>query len=495
VEEEGIRDRLKALLEGDSDPKLEAELPFATMMITLMAASGITPYESFKRMRSVEILEKFKAEGDEIVRQVEILGNDPLTAMEKRAGETISRSYAEFLQGYVSSVKSGGSVINYLTSKLRNIFEERAAKAQNAIERLETLVEAYMVMLIVIFCFYILSSVTAPATNILGSAGLPDTSAMIYPLVLVVIPIFSFFFMYLANSIRPGTLRGVRRPYLVGVVPLVVFAGFFAASFLLPQFSFVTEIVDAPLLLTAGLCATSILPALTYHRIAKKNFSAERAIPSFMRDVTEARRTGLSPEKSIVHAAGRRGYGHFTSELRRIRNQIEWGVSLRKIYADLKELIKSWPVIVDFFILVETIEIGGGDAETLSLLAEYSEKTQTIEKSQRDMLRPYVILPFVWTILMAFTVTFTIQTLAQIPALTLGTVATASVIQDFSISDMGVIEAGMVFHSWLSGFFIGKVSDGNFASGFKYSALLALTAYATLIFSKGLVASFLGGFF
>jgi hypothetical protein len=60
---------------------------------------------------------------------------------------------------------------------------------------------------------------------------------------------------------------------------------------------------------------------------------------------------------------------------------------------------------------------------------------------------------------------------------------------------MGVIEAGMVFHSWLSGFFIGKVSDGNFASGFKYSALLALTAYATLIFSKGLVASFLGGFF
>jgi flagellar protein FlaJ len=214
-----------------------------------------------------------------------------------------------------------------------------------------------------------------------------------------------------------------------------------------------------------------------------------------MRDVTEARRTGLSPEKSIVHAADRKGYGHFTPELRRIRNQIEWGVSLRKIYSDLKELIKSWPVIVDFFILVETIEIGGGDAETLSLLAEYSEKTQTIEKSQRDMLRPYVILPFVWTILMAFTVTFTIQTLAQIPALTLGTVATASVIQDFSISDMGVIEAGMVFHSWLSGFFIGKVSDGNFASGFKYSALLALTAYATLIFSKGLVASFLGGFF
>jgi len=147
----GVKSRLKSLLEGESDPKLEAELPFATMMITLMAASGITPYESFKRLRNVDVLHKFKAEGDEIVRLVEVLGNDPLTAMQKRAEATISRPYAEFLEGYISSVRSGGSIINYLTSKLRGIFDFYAAKAQNAVERLETLVEAYMVMLIVIF--------------------------------------------------------------------------------------------------------------------------------------------------------------------------------------------------------------------------------------------------------------------------------------------------------------------------------------------------------
>lgn len=493
MEEEGFRARLRAFIEGDSDPKLEAELPFATMMITLMAASGITPYECFRRLRGVEVLEKFKEEGDEIVRQVEILGNDPLTAMEKRAEQTISRPYTEFLEGYVSSVKSGGSVINYLKSKLRGIFEEHAAKAQNAIERLETLVEAYMVMLIVIFCFYILTSVTAPATNILGSTGLPDTSALIYPLVLVVIPVFSFFFMYLANISRPGTLRGMREPYIVGIVPGILFAAFFAGTVYLPELSFVTEIVDTPLLLTGGLCSVCILPALVYHRIARKNFSAERAIPSFMRDVTEARRTGLSPEKSIVHAADRRGYGPFAEDLRRMINQIEWGVSLRKIFADLKETIKSWPVVVDFFILVETIEIGGGDAETLSLLAEYSEKTHTIDKTQRDMLRPYIILPFVWTVLMAFTVTFTIQTLGQIPSIALGAVATVSVIEGFTNTSSGIIETGIVFHSWLSGFFIGKVSEGNFASGFKYSALLALTSYLTLIFSKGLVENLFRG--
>ena len=492
-QEEGLRSRIIAILEGDSDPKLEAELPFATMMITLMAASGISPYESFRRMRNVNILQKFKAEGDEIVRLVEVLGNDPLTAMQKRADETISKPYSDFLEGYISSVKSGGSVINYLTSKLRGIFELHAAKAQNAIERLETLVEAYMVMLIVIFCFYILSSVTTP-TRALGDVGLPDTSALIYPLVLVVIPVFTIFFMYLANNARPGTLRGMRRPYLIAIVPAVLFGVFLSTSQLLPQMAFIKELVDGPLLVTSGLLLVSTIPALSYHRIARKNFSAEKAMPSLLRDVTEARRTGLSPEKAIVHAADRRGYGPFSSDLRRIINQIEWGVSLRKIYKDLAEWIKSWPVVVNFFILVETIEIGGGDADTLNLLADFSERIQNVERSQKDMLMPYIVLPFIWTILMVFTVVFTTHTLASIPVAAIGITGGMDLMQGVS-KNAAIIEAGIIFHSWLSGFFIGKVSEGNFASGFKYSALLVITAYVTLVLSKGLVTSFIGGLF
>ena len=482
----GLRSRLFGRLRGGSDPKLDKELPFVAMMITLMAASGITPYESFKRLRSVDALERFKEEGEEITRQVEVLGNDPLTAMEKRASETKSKAYTDFLEGYVSSVKSGGGVVSYLTSKLRSIFDARAASAQHAVERLETLVEAYMIMLIVVFCFYLLSTVTSSTSMSALAGGFPDTSAFIYPLVLLVIPLFSLFFMYLANNVRPGTLRRLRKLYVRGLVPGAAFAAFIAATALVPQLSFVQELVDPTLMVAGGLIAISIPPALTYHRISRRNISAENAMPSFLRDVTEARRTGLSPEKSIVHAAARRGYGPFTKDLRRMVNQIEWGISLRKIYGDLKEWIKSWPVIVGFFILVETIEIGGGDADTLGLLAEFSEKTQTIEKSQWDMLRPYVILPFVWSILMAFTITFTVYTMSQVQL--------PSMDREIIVSSSAVIvEAGIVFHCWLSGFFIGKVGEGNFASGFKYAAMLAATAYATLYLSQRFVADLFGG--
>ncbi|MCW3991072.1 MAG: type II secretion system F family protein [Candidatus Bathyarchaeota archaeon] len=478
--------RLGEKLSGGSDPKLEEELPYAAMMITLMAASGVTPYESFKRLRSIDTLERFKEEGEEITRQVEVLGYDPLTAMEKSAAETRSRTYADFLEGYVSSVKSGGSVVNYLTSKLRNIFDARAAQAQQAVERLETLVEAYMIMLIVIFCIYILSSVTSSTSTSAIGSGLPDISSYIYPLILFVIPLFSLFFMHLANNARPGTLRGMRKPYVRGLVPGAIFAAFIAATALAPQLSIVQELVDMPLLVAGGLVAISIPPALTYRRISRRNLSAERAMPSLLRDVTEARRTGLSPEKSIVHAAARRGYGLFARDLRRMVNQIEWGVSLRKICGDLKGWIKSWPVIVGFHILVETIEIGGGNADTLGLLAEFSERTQTIERGQREMLRPYVILPFVWSVLMAFTITFTVYTMSQIE---LPYMDQSMVVSSGSV----IVEAGIVFHCWLSGFFIGKVTEGNFASGFKYAAMLAVTAYAPLYLSQRLVSNLFRG--
>ena len=69
-------------LASEEKEKTEQELPFAVMIFTLMAASGISPYDSWKRMRKLTFLPAFKKEADEVVRQVEVLGKDPLTVMQ-----------------------------------------------------------------------------------------------------------------------------------------------------------------------------------------------------------------------------------------------------------------------------------------------------------------------------------------------------------------------------------------------------------------------------
>ena len=51
-----------------------------------------------------------------------------------------------------------------------------------------------------------------------------------------------------------------------------------------------------------------------------------------------------------------------------------------------------------------------------------------------------------------------------------------------------VFSVGIIIQCWISGFFIGKISEGNFGAGFKHSALLAATAYLSLVLSQFLLS-------
>jgi len=496
---------LKLKFNFASDEAGEDELPFAFMLITLMASCGVSPYESFKRLRSIELLPFVKKEATEIVRNVEVLNKDPLTAMLERANQTKLETYRDFLNGYVSTVKSGGSVTSYLKSKLRSIFEVRAVAAVRSIERLETLVESYMVMLLVLLCVYILVAVMSSSVTASIGISISGGPIMIYVILFVAMPLVSLTFMVIAQLLRRGTLMGLKSIYLKSLPFVVVCGGILTALALVPDvFEALTSITMSlqttlnsvlpisntqvlvgntiPLIVTFCLILVSLVPTFAYKNIIGVNMKAEEAMPSFLRDVSETRKTGMSPEKSIVHSAGRRGYGSFSKILERIVNQIEWGISLRKIYSDLQDWLMSWPVLTNFLILIETIEVGGGSAEALELLASYSERIRDIEKSKRDMLRPYVVLPFIWTALMALTFSFTFYVVTQLPTGFPGG-SGGSLVK----GQMALFSSAIIFHSWVSGFFIGKVTQGNFAAGFKYSLLLAVTALIAILVSQNII--------
>jgi len=469
---------------------LDRELPFAAMMFTLMAASGITLYESWKKMLGVNLLPTVQRDAQDMVRQVEVLGRDPLAVMYKKAEKTPSKPYRDFLAGYVSAVRSGGNVVSFLRSKLRSIFEVQSAASIRSIEKLGTLVEAYAVLLIVTLCTYILYVVMS-ATSLMdllqtgrasGAAG-PEPS--VYLLILLAIPAVSILFMAVAHMARKSNLINVMPLYRQAVLFFIGASVFFLMVIFVPPLQSATEAVGLPLIVTVCLVVVSLPTAWSYHKIAKTNFAAEEAMPSFLRDVTEARKIGLSPEKSIIHASKRTGYGRFSELLGLVRSQIEWGISLKKIFANIRKKIQSWPVLIHFFILVETIEIGGGSPDALEILAEYSEKNRDTEANKRSMLMPYVILSFVWSVLIAFTTTIvalTIYTLAQISLPGLPTATFAAMQHQISLFSIGII-----FQCWMSGFFVGKISEGSFAAGFKYSALLAITAYVSLVMSQNLL--------
>lgn len=488
-----FRSMIKLLSRKQKASEIDKEMPFTVMLFTLMAASGITVYDAWKKMSRISLLPKTQKEAQEVVRQVEVLGYDPLTVMYRKAEDATSKTYRDFLGGYVSSVKSGIKVVNFLRSKLRSILEVQSAAAFRSIEKLGTLVEAYAVMLIVTLCIYILYVVMS-ATNTFESTSVGMTSSssqpLMYALIFLATPFTTLVFMAIANLARQSNLLSIKEVYRNVIFSSGAASGFFAAAMFLPQLGFIIEMLTLPGLVIICLLAISLPPAFAYRKIAKENFAAEEAMPSFLRDVTESKKVGLSPVKGIIHATKRTGYGSFSETLQLVRSQIEWGVPLRKIFSNITKQIRSWPVLVYFLILIETIEFGGGSADALEILSNYSERTKEIEADKRATLKPYVMLAFVWSVLIALTtsiVAITIGVLTQITAPGSSPAMFSSMQHQILIFSIGII-----LQCWMSGFFIGKISEGTFAAGFKYSAMLAVTGYVSLIVSQNYLAGMLG---
>jgi len=479
-----------SLFSGGKSDEIDTELPFAVMMFTTLAASGVTLYESWKKMRNAHLLPQIQKDAEDMVRQVEVLGYDPLTVMHKKAEKTTSKLYRDFLAGFVSSVRSGGNIVSFLKSKLRSILEVQSAAATRSIEKLGTLVEAYAVMLIVTLCTYILYVVMSSSSifEVMRSGAVRSSapSPFVYLLIFVLMPSISFLFMVVAQKARKSTFISLTSVYRKAIVPAVGASAFFMLVTFVPQLRFVTETVGLPAIVTVCLIVASVPSGIAYHRVAVVNFAAEESMPSFLRDVTEARKIGLSPEKSIIHASKRKGYGRFSGFLELVRSQIEWGVALKKIFAHIRKKIQSWPVLVHFFILIETIEIGGGSSNALEILAEYSEKNKDIEMNKRSMLKPYVILAFIWSVLIALTTTIVALTIYVLAQISLPGMAKVSF--DVMEQQITLFSIGIILQTWMSGFFIGKINEGTFAAGFKYSAMLAATAYVSLIMSKHFLA-------
>jgi len=207
-------------------------------------------------------------------------------------------------------------------------------------------------------------------------------------------------------------------------------------------------------------------------KLAKEKAGMEAGINSFLRDLTEVRKTGLSPEKCI-ESLSKRDYGVFTKELRKISSEISWGVPLKKVIMQFLKRTKSWMTQLVMFLLVETIDVGGGTIAMIESLARFNSLTQEVEKEKRMSVRPYIMMPYLASILLVAT---TIMMLSfTTGTLTVGMPGQASTPKDFS-GMKTIFLTSVIFHSYLIGVVAGKISEESVAAGFKHASILVIIA-------------------
>jgi flagellar protein FlaJ len=456
---------------GDRAGNLEREMPFAAAYISVMASGGIAPYTSFKRLSEVELMPSMRNEAREIIKDVEIFGVDPLTAIEQAAKKNPLDVYKDFLAGYASTVIIGGDIGHFLERKAEDIFKTRALRVKAAAERLGMLLETFIIVMVLMsLCFYILFTVEGIFTGGSSSMG---SGIILYTYLLT--PMLSMMFIYLAHSMQPKTPVVDMRPYKVFAicslfaVVLFMLMTNFMGYIEVPLFNSLTSVIDLPIAIAIALFVATMPAAIVNGKISSKRTSTEQGINSFLRDLTEVRKTGLSPEKCI-ESLSKREYGEFSREIRKISSEISWGVPVKKVIMDFVKRTRSWMSQVVMFLLVETIDVGGGTISMIESLARFNNLTQEVEKEKKMTMRPYIMMPYFAAILL-------VATTVMMLGFTTGTMGIGATQPNTDLTPMRTIfVTSCIFHSYLIGIVAGKISEESIAAGFKHAAILAIIA-------------------
>ncbi|UCH32032.1 MAG: type II secretion system F family protein [Candidatus Bathyarchaeota archaeon] len=474
---------------SERSQRLEREMPFAATYVAVMASGGIPPYTSFKRLGEAQLLPAMSQEAKSLIRDVEIFGVDPLSAMQNAAKANPLDIYREFVGGYASTVIIGGDITSFLETKAGELFKTRAARVRAAAERLGMLLESFIIIMVLMsLCFYILFSVES-----IYSTGMSSYSGIIM-YTFVFTPLLSFVFIYLAHGMQPKSPITDYRPYKVfgiclaiGGLVLAILTNFFGLM-PIPILAPLSNLVDIPTAVSIALIISTAPAAIVQIKLSGEKGSTEKGVTLFLQDLTETRKTGLAPEKCIETLSDRE-YGYFSKHLKKITAELSWGIPLRKVFMDFVKRTKSWTTQIVMFLLVETVDVGGGTIAMIESLARFCTTTQEVEREKKMAVKPYIMMPYfaalmlVATTIMMLTFTTTTVNMAD---------PTASTSQIDLEALMVIFSTSVIIHSYLIGLVGGKISEESVAAGFKHSALLTLIAIIAAKVAPSLI-SFGGG--
>lgn len=140
---------LPALLAANRRKRMDLELPYVSSHLSILAAAGIPPTRMFRLVEGSRTTPEVASDANEIVRDVDILGNDIMTALEAERERSPSKVFADVLEGLVATIRSGGDLKNFLLDATNTIMDLRRIAAKQLIDSLGVFSETYISLMIV----------------------------------------------------------------------------------------------------------------------------------------------------------------------------------------------------------------------------------------------------------------------------------------------------------------------------------------------------------
>jgi len=181
--------------------KLEEEIPHFIGYMSTLATSGLSLEGIFKAIAKEESDEEMVKDARLIVRNLDIMGMDLITAVTDLIHRTPTGSYQELLEGAIITAQSGGDLKEYFNATAKVQLEEKKMLLAKTTESLGAVAEIYTILLIV---FPLLAVIMLSIMGIMApTLGGFDLVTLINILTFAVIPLCGVLMLVMMDTMVP----------------------------------------------------------------------------------------------------------------------------------------------------------------------------------------------------------------------------------------------------------------------------------------------------
>lgn len=184
------------IMAGDRKRRIDSMLPYAVNYMSAMSGAGVLPVDLFRSLATNEIYGEVSVECRYLVRDLELLGHDLVTAMKNLSATTPSTALQDFLQGAITVVTSGGQLEPYFQIKTEQYITENRQNQKEFLETLGLLGETYVTAFVAGPLFLV---VVISIMSIMGNAQM----VFLYIIIYALIPIGSIMYVVLISTLTP----------------------------------------------------------------------------------------------------------------------------------------------------------------------------------------------------------------------------------------------------------------------------------------------------
>ncbi len=488
---------------------IDFKLPYALNFIAAMSSANVTPVTVFKGLAKQEVYGEVQKEASRIVRDVDVLGMDLISALHAAIQRSPSLKFQEFLQGIITTTTTGGELKPYFFEKTEELIRENRSDQKRFIDSLSLLAESYVTVVVAAPLFVII--VLSVLMLINTSGGFTLKAEMIaYLIIFIIIPVIQFFYTYVIRTKSPeppdaplssslGTTfselgKALRQPRHVGLLTqeqkdqlnrqrTLLATLFLSLIFIVCMF--LSWMYDSMLLRPQDYFILLVLSLMGPYAVYEWNtlqhiHRVEQTVGDFLRDLAESTRAGMT-----LHAAIRKAshgvYGDLTDEIITMAIQISWGVSAIDALKLFAERVRT-PLIARSVALITEASLAGGNvADVLKSAADNTKEIQLIARERESAMSIYnsvIYMSFfiLMGVLMAIYALFlpaAVEATAEVEGGEVGFLP-----KEVNVGFFQLIFAGAVLVQGMGGGIVaGVISRGKVMAGMKFSFIMVLIGY------------------